>query len=342
MAWLWPHTVGGARFEARRAVANLTHGLRRSSPASFSGEPTADEVLVFLEAAHNFEKAVNDMLREIATEARRRGATWAEIGERVGGRGKTAAQKRFGSGLDEMSQLLLTVEGTSLNLAMSILLDALPEGVPRPLSQEDWDAAPPEVAVPHAVRNMPSALEHLNSAIEGSSIDVKALHAGLEALRRSANILLSPEALTAVESCLPIDREPWRDENPTTYFVHAACLAFSSFVCFSKFVKSAEMGLGEKEREDHYVMGLIYLQEAITATVRPECVAVMNSLDERASEGGHAVYRKKFPDIDPSYLQSGIEAYWRGDRKELERLDQLVREQMRRGNRRSEGSKRDE
>jgi hypothetical protein len=227
------------------------------------------------------------------------------------------------------------LEQTSLNLAFRYILDALPEDVPRPLSEEDWEAAPPEVAIPHAIRSLASVPKHLEDAIGQRELDAPRLHAGIETLRRSVNVLLSPKALRAIDSASTHieDTHPWSDENPRTYFVHSACLAFTAFVSFVKFLDTRAADESD-ERAQLYALGILHVQSALMATMRPECMAVISYFDNQARSGGHAVYTRSDPNVDPEDPQRIMEAYWRGDQEKLAEIARSIDSNPRRSTQR--------
>jgi len=324
VSWLWPHTIDDAQFEARRAIANLTHGLRRSSTASVLGEPQATEVLTFVAATHSVLKATADTLAEVVAEAIARGATWRQVGEQLG-IGKTGAQNRFKKGISEHRQEILTIEKTALELAFRLLVDALPDDIPRALDDTDWEAAPPEVAVPYACRNLAGATLTLEEVLVSGEIDPKKLHEISEMLRHATNILLHQRAIAAIQDLgkEADDSLPWRDETPATYFVHSACMGFAANVIFFKWLLSGDSTTSAMIRA--LLLTRSYLQQAVLTLVRPECVQIINMMDAKAQESGNAVYIGSLrPNImqmlSKVNIQEVIGTYWNGNKDKLEDL----------------------
>jgi hypothetical protein len=144
-------------------------------------------------------------LKEVVAEAKARGATWKQIGEQLDGIGKQGAQNRFGDGIPQERMDTMPVEKIAAGLTLRSILDALPSDIPLPLDDEDWDAAPPEVAVPYAWRHVAGAVvafdEALSRARHAAEADLvlkTEMHKSFEMLRRSIAILTSPKAWRAI------------------------------------------------------------------------------------------------------------------------------------------------
>ncbi|ROO52412.1 hypothetical protein EDC02_7337 [Micromonospora sp. Llam0] len=254
-----------------------------------------------------------------------RGATWEEIGVRLGGLSKTATQKRFGQGLRKDARRRLAVEKTAHRLAFQLFLDKIPDGAPRALSEEDWDAAPPAVAIPYALRNLIKTHRYLEDATdEQGRFGVEGFSSGFDVLRQSVNILLSPNALSTIESTWERieNRRPWYDENPNTYFIHCGCMASASYFSFYEFI-TCEDSFSD-EGLHYYAQGLLQLGDAITAAVRPELVLIRDALDLKAQEEGHAVYARNDHDMSADVGRQVFDAYWRGDENAMEQLEAQV------------------
>jgi hypothetical protein len=334
LSWMWPHVADGARFEVRRAIASMTHGLRRSSEASFSlKEPEASELLAVIVAANSVAEAADATLNEVVGEARARKVPWERIGEELGYGKKSArsgAERKFGRKikLSSMRHETMPVEKVAAEVTFREMLDTLPPDVPLPLDEEDWEAAPAETAVPFAVRNLAGAKLDLDQAFKDTLSKILArrkagddfiiyAHKSYEALRHATGILASPKAWAAIDSAAGELSATSRmlGEAPVTHFVHAACastVAFSHFHNF--FTLKRDSG---KSRSRSLVMANFYLEAAVFATIRPECLEVIGVLESRALAAGHSVYRGAPSDRSDIDMTKFGDAYWRDDVKRL-------------------------
>jgi hypothetical protein len=320
-SWLWPYTIDDAQFESRRAIANMASGLRRSSEASLSGEPDVAEVLPYVAAANSILKATATALADVVAEAIARGATWKQVGEHLG-ISKTGAQNRFGKGIEQRRREILSLEGYAMQIAGPFLTDRFPKEVPRPLDETDWEAAPPVVAVPYAVRNLAGADIAIEEIFASGEFDLSKLHQTSERVRRSAIILLNPRATAALKEVVQQSDHSisWVDESPVIYFVRSGCLAFTAYLAFIKWATS------ENRTDDStirmFMLMRSYIHKAIMATFRPECIMLTNVMDERAKNSGNAVYAGKWPaSVEPELSRTEVNefasAYWRRDKDKL-------------------------
>jgi hypothetical protein len=337
LSWMWPHVADGARFEVRRAVASMTHGLRRSSDAAFDlGEPETRELLAVIVAANSIAKAAEATLLEVVSEARARQVTWERIGEILGyGKEETSArkgaQRRFGhliKGISPVRKETMPIEKTAAQVTFRSILGTLPPDVPLPLDEEDWEAAPPETAVPYAVRNIAGAKLALEKAFKGTLLKIlvgeeagadfiRSAHESYEALRHSSGILASPKAWEAIDSAARELSAPSRmlGEAPVTHFVHAACASTVAFAHFHNFFEPKRNS--SKIRSRSLAMADYYLETAVFATVRPECLEILGLLESRAHQAGHVVYRGSPGELSDIDMADFSDAYWRCDATRL-------------------------
>jgi hypothetical protein len=336
LSWMWPHVADGARFEVRRAIASMTHGLRRSGDASFSlKEPETSELLAVIVAASSVAEAAEATLDEVVAEARARGVTWEQIGEKFGyGKNsksaRSAAQRRFGKdiGISLVRREAMPIEKVAADVTFRGMLGALPPDVPLPLDEEDWQAAPAETAVPYAVRNIAGAKVDLDRALKDALLKtlageeagrdfIRSAHKSYEALRHSSGILASPKAWEAIDSAAGELSAMSRmlGESPVAHFVHAACASTIAFAHFHDFFKPKKDS--GKLRSRSLTMANFYLDAAVFATVRPECLEVLDLLESRALEASHPVYRGSPGELSGIDMVDFSDAYWRGDAARL-------------------------
>jgi hypothetical protein len=323
LSWLWPQTVDSTQFEAKRAIANLTHGLRRSR-ASGSGEPDADAVLHYVAATNAMLKATEEILGEVVAEAIARGATWRQVGEQLH-IGKTGAQKRFGKGVTPQRREILPMEKHALELAFLFLTDAIPEDLPRALDENDWEAAPPSVAVPYTIRNLAAAGLALEEVLQSEEFELAKLDVISEKIRQASVVLLDHRAVEAITAAAVESgfSHPWQDEAPMTYFIRAACLAFTGWVTFFDWVSSKD--LAPRATLKTLVLMRGYLHQALMAIFRPECIMILNLMESQAERAGDAVFRVK-PDPADGWMtsqadiQTFTDAFWAGDARKLSDL----------------------
>lgn len=89
----WAYSPDPAVFEARRAVAQLSRSRLLANDVADINSRT---VLDYIAAAHSLAASLNEVLQDLASQARVENYTWKQIGEAAGGVGLTAAEKRFG------------------------------------------------------------------------------------------------------------------------------------------------------------------------------------------------------------------------------------------------------
>jgi hypothetical protein len=168
-SFFWPFTERLELYEVRRAIANLTHGLRYSlrdqvSVIADDGTVTAADMLVFVRAASEVSKAANTTLHEVVAESVARGATWKQIGDTLGIQ-RTAAQKRFGKGVPKRRRDELNLEAVMCMMVSAYWNEQLTEEH-LGFDESDWEDLPPESIVDFALRIFNKAILLLDSFIE--------------------------------------------------------------------------------------------------------------------------------------------------------------------------------
>lgn len=333
LSWMWAHVADGARFEVRRAVSSMTHGLRLSSEASYGlTDPDARELLAVIVAADSIEKAAKETLQEVVNEARTRKVSWEQIGGVLGYKEKTkksGAHKRFKKGVDNTSPIqeeIAPVEKAVASVTFRSVTDTLPSGTRLPLDEEDWEAAPAETAVPYAMRNMAGASislahafeEPLSNMLAGEDEEVdsdfvRSVKKSYEVLRHSAAILMSTQTWKAIDSAARELSATSRvlNEGPVPHFVHATCLSLAALTHLHNFLEPGRKS--SRTRARSLVLANQYLESAVFATVRPECLKLLDILESKAQQAGHAIYESPASRAQNIDWVAFSEAYWRRD-----------------------------
>lgn len=102
------HLSSEAQTIMRWAVVQLAH---RSTPRP-------KEIQNGIKAAHRLCEAADQLLADLVAAARTQGVTWTAIGQALGGVRRTAAQKRYGSGLSEERLRALANEARRLRAGL--------------------------------------------------------------------------------------------------------------------------------------------------------------------------------------------------------------------------------
>src|SRR5690349_6574973 len=98
-SWSWLYTSEPAVFEARRAIGNLTGGLRYVINIEARPDLATQHKLSFVSAAQRLQQATETVLTDLVAEAVAQGATWEEIGQTLGVT-RQAAHRRFAGKID--------------------------------------------------------------------------------------------------------------------------------------------------------------------------------------------------------------------------------------------------
>ncbi|WP_346173786.1 hypothetical protein [Streptomyces cuspidosporus] len=311
-SWLWPFTQDKVEFELRRAIGNLTHGMRRTSDGK---APTRENVLRCLEATHELEKAIKKTMHMIALEAVTRGASWRDVGECLNV-GKTAAHKRFNGRPSEQEREFSTQEADASGLLELLWSGAI--GDDRlGFDDEDWEAAPPHVSTQYALRNLPKASINLHKALmvqlgeEGDP--VLTMYRACESLRLVMRTLATKKAVDVINECISEHQNfrPWIDEQPGIYFAAATQRCMVAHIQLDKALKSPD----RRERLKWMILAHHNTQEATMIISRPECVDIISALESKVRDSGH-------PTFPPSQDQGGnlfdiLSPYWEGDKAGL-------------------------
>ncbi|MER6665370.1 hypothetical protein ABT256_12545 [Amycolatopsis japonica] len=346
LSHLWPYASDQPLFETKRAVANLTGGLRHTFGNHYLGlneedAPSASDVLHFARAAKSVEVAIDKILHEVVAEAVSRGATWKQVGDALEV-GRTAAHKRFGKGLTEPYKEELEHQGSMRTAAYCFwtgIIDAENLGH----EDADWEVTPPEVAVDYAIRSAvkASALFAEWFASQDEEDPLKGLRRVYEIVRHSYHVLSTPKALeTIVEFSRNLPSEtPWTDINAPVYFMHGITTLACVFRHLTKLWQAVDGGL-EKEFRNQITYAYYYFNQVSNTFVRPECTHVMALMEEKIVEAGHFVSIEPNGPEDEGLQQEMLDAIWRKDKaKTLEltgesdvefympSLDELLRRQ---------------
>ncbi|MFJ1873013.1 hypothetical protein [Streptomyces chartreusis] len=315
-SWLWPHTTDPAQFEIRRAIANVLPGLRDTANED---EPSLDDVMRVLAATNVTQKAVARTLSVVVAEAVARGATWRQVGEALG-IGKQGAHNRFGKGLSEATKERLAMEYDTL-INMRAVFEGLVSEELIGFEEEDWEAAPPEVAVQHAVRAVPSAALLLKEAVlkymDGEDA-TDLFYRASEMMRGAFRTFMTARVVNFLSACVgeASVRPLWSDVQPATYFCH--CI-FRTVTAYSYFTNLFIFPVADEEEKcKRLILAYYNLQQASLAIARPEFIEVYAQIERKVRDGGNAVFvgsgNEGRAGVD---MLEALYAYWRKDRELL-------------------------
>lgn len=322
-SWFWPFAVDGAHFEARRAIANLTHGLRHLYPDPFiAGD--LDDILRFVKAAEALRDGATQALADLVAEAIAKGATWKQVGACLKVN-KQAAHNRFGKGIPSARLERLTRRGLTSQALLAGWIDQLPRSAAA--EEPDWEVTPPHVAVSFAFRNIVGAGGLIYTLVRGELNDEEHGNFFLQIYRKlqqSQHILLTSKALTAFAQASreARSREPWMDENAETYFIYAVHRA--SFALLHLSNAATAWGDGDIKLYLREVHEARFDLDGFTDTIsRGECIQTLTILEERARGEGHAVHAK-----DEGSGEHVLKAYWKNDIDRLAEINGISVEEV--------------
>ncbi|MER5716134.1 hypothetical protein [Streptomyces sp. NPDC002132] len=311
-SWLWPHTSDPAQFEIRRAVVNMVPGLREVSNEE---GPSTEDVLRVLRATHSAQKAISETLSVVVAEAVSRGATWRQIGD-VLGIGKQGAHNRFSKGIPAELKDRIVAEEDVLSIMQAILADAVPESI-LGFTEDDWEAAPPEVAVQHSIRAVSHASLLLKEAIlnrvDGQDA-TDLFYRASEQMRGAFRTFMTKRVMTFLSEF--IAQEPRRpiseDVQPATYFAHFIFRLAAAYMNFGYALSRAK----EDENRKYYylMMAQYHLTQGVLAISRPECIEMYARIEQKVRDGGNAVFVGSPHEGKGGDMLEALYAYWKNDR----------------------------
>lgn len=269
------------------------------------------DVLHFVSAANAILKAADSTLDEVIAEAIARGATWTQIGKTLGIQ-RTAAHKRFSKGISKRRCDEIEREGMACLSLFWIWMKQIPEST-FGFSDEDWDAAPIEVFVDHAVRNAARALDVFIEAIRSypdKANDGEGFNQFKDGIIRAYGALRGAVTTLSLPRCFPIilkyslddlEEYPWRDENAPVYYISMVIHLRLAFKHFTDLVGAYGRGDGVSVQKN---IAYTYdnLGKALMILTRPELVRVLSRIQGAIAESGDAVYIPGDPSARPKNL----------------------------------------
>lgn len=296
-SYYWIYTSDPASFEARRAIAHFARYDVKSHQERLSDEPS--NVLEYIRCANQVINAASAELQGLVHEARSRGITWADIGDRLGVRA-TAAQKRFRS-VPESDQDLLRREAFAAEM-LAVLNESVDTS-----ERLDWVAEDERDIEPE--RFLQSAI---NKLIRASFRFENHVYRPLE-LKRSQGLPVTMTMESFKEIFVVRDRvaqalwdlarsgaigvvasgtrfwpgKPYIDLSPGLYLSYAA---FQGTMA-SSFLNDLTVHFDYHDKEDFFEdvsSAFSYLQRMVRALGRPECIALVQVVNWSLSqEEGH-------------------------------------------------------
>jgi hypothetical protein len=332
LSYFWPYTGTEEIFEVRRAISNCTHGLRRTreSTSPFAGlngdKVEVADMLQFVGAANSILKAADFALDEVVTEAIARGATWAQIGEVLGVR-RTAAHKRFSRGISERRRYEIEREGIACMVLYATWTGQIPESN-FGFDEDDWESAPIEVFIDHAIRNAMRVIDMFVEAVKSGSDDdgefehfKDDLYRAYDTLRRSVHVLSLPRCLPVIlrYSLEDMGENPWLDTNASVYYIEYVTRLTLAFQHFGKLFHSFEDD--DEGVAFHRQVAYVYsnLLAASTIMIRPELVNVIARIEHEIVESGNSVFVRgdRSGWVESASIMDLVKLFWKKDYKKV-------------------------
>ncbi|MDX3429153.1 MULTISPECIES: hypothetical protein [unclassified Streptomyces] len=309
-SWMWNYAPEEAQFEVRRAVANLTGGRRQVADPD---APDVADVLRFVKAADAAQKAAAEVLQVTVAEAVARGASWRQIGEQLG-ISKTGAHNRFGKGIGAETLQLLSEADEASQFCSRCWAHSDVEGM-LGFDSEEWEAAPPRVAVQHIWRRVAHTHALLVEIFADNEQDqwVTLFHRASEQLRGAVRVILTPkypEVISEFAGKLP-PRSAWEDDrSPLQLFSQYGIRAVSAFMRLNRFLDADATDPASKFRE--LLLAIFDLEQGALIISQPECLELIVAIEHSIYADGDTVYTgENVP--DDMNLAKSYEALWRGE-----------------------------
>ncbi|MFD5467058.1 hypothetical protein ACFWIQ_30170 [Kitasatospora sp. NPDC127059] len=314
-SWLWVHAANPAQFEIRRAIGNLTGGMRTA--ALHDECPRPKDILRVVRAAHEAQAAAADALNMAVAEAASAGISWREIGKQLG-IGKTGAQKRFGKVISAYQSRLLEVEATGLTFAQAGWAGNVPEE-DLGYSDDDWEAAPAELIIQHCWGRTAKAGQLLSTvaSTEHDSELRNLVYRASEQLREFFKVAMTRRFVNVLTkaSRSMVSAHPWEDDHSAvTYALHAAYRSITAYLLLLDALQRIDGDESETEAliVDDILLAKYHCDQAVIAMSRPETIRLIIEIEKMVNRLGDSVYTVK----DASEGTESIDpftAYWRDD-----------------------------
>ncbi|MER6732755.1 hypothetical protein [Streptomyces puniciscabiei] len=290
-SWLWIFATEHAQFEARKAIVHL--GQARMPP-QVSRNRKLNDVLGVVKAADEIQKAAGQALSIAVAEAIARGATWRQVGEQLG-IGKTGAHNKFGKGLTSEQVSLLKEELSAADLCT---LCWSGDGFEDLLGfdDEEWEAAPPYVAVQHVWRRTAGAYLYLKQAIlemsEAEDSDwAVTFHRSHEQLRGAVRVILTPKYLQVLRECskkLPASFPSDPQDSVVATLTQFGIRAVSAFMRMSKPARDASEE-GQLDRLRNLLFAVYDLEQTAYCLAQPASLEMMKIIEGELYRQGDSV-----------------------------------------------------
>lgn len=286
----WIFSSDPATFEARRAVAHLARDS--GHPPSVDDNPTAEEILHYINVAYRLKEAADGVLVEIIAESRERlgsSVSWADIGKQLG-IGGTGAQNRFKKGIDDARMEELRLEGWGATLVWTACTNSDLDGK---------DDVPPEQNFKYGASLILRTFAQLRDVVipafaEANSEDglrydsswfdpLFVIHSRLQ---NAIQCLAVPRALAGIDTSVdgkPII-PPCNDMQPALYICYALFQTALSLKHLDTAIKALERPEGSLQFAEQLGQAFTLLAHAAHALTRPECQIAHVLADGRLDE----------------------------------------------------------
>ncbi|MEU5104100.1 hypothetical protein AB0H07_17680 [Streptomyces sp. NPDC021354] len=314
-SWLWIFSTEYAQFEARKAIANLSQARM---PPRTSRDPDVNEVLRAVKAADEIQKSSAEALSVAVAEAVARGATWRQVGEQLG-IGKTGAHNKFGRGLTSDQKFLLKEESDAARLCSTCWLGDSSEDI-LGFDSEEWEAAPPYVAVQHVWRRTSKAYILLKQAIL-DTLDPEddkwatTFHRSYEQLRGAVRVILTPKYLQVIQECsrkLPPGSPRDPHGSAVTTLIQFGIRAVSAFMRIAQ----PSQGESSESRMRNLLLAIYDLEQAAYCLAKPATFELIKVIEGEIDKQGDSVYLADIVEDNRS-LSRLYDFYHQGDTEAL-------------------------
>ncbi|MET7603917.1 hypothetical protein ABZS96_15570 [Streptomyces avermitilis] len=328
-SWSWVFATEYAQFEARKAIANLSQIWM---PPQVAQDQNVNDVLRVVKAAGEVQKAVGEALSTAVAEAIARGATWRQVGDQLG-IGKTGAHNKFAKGLTTDQISLLGDESEAVDLCdVCWSGDGFEELLG--FDDEEWEAAPPYVAVQHVWRRTVGAAILLGQAIfEMSELEdndwATTFYRASEKLRGAVRVILTPKYPQVIRECankLPISGVGDFQDSIVTALTQFGIRAVSASIRMNRSVlRDDEPGPRDLVRD--LLLAHYDLEQAAYCLAQPATLEMMKLIERELYEQGDSVLSAENVSENRDLVKF-YEVYRSGD---LKALSEHVGEEIVRG-----------
>ncbi|QUQ67943.1 hypothetical protein JJ691_56810 [Kutzneria sp. CA-103260] len=328
-SYLWPYAGSREHFEVRRAIANMTHGLRYvNRPKSYSflaDDVDLADILQVVKAASLVLNAADSALDEVVAEAIACGATWKQVGDALGVQ-RTAAHKRFHNGLSVKRKTEISHDSSMVGVVSCYWLEQLSEST-LGFDESDWEAVSLEMAIDHAIRNIVGAFRRIElwiSTDPDQFVSDKEWRDSLfgiyDVVRKSFHVLTLKRSMQKFSEYVrkyPLG-SPWAEHSAEVYFSHGVARLASTFHHFTKLWEVFAV-----DDDDQFSRQLAYvyhgLMEVQDDFARPEIVHTLAHIEQYVVESGDSVFLTgdRNEDVSSATQQELFDAFWKKDKRKM-------------------------